>query len=57
MVLLPIIGEKEPDEWVMLEFQGDIECFEQQLIGKELQVGTLGASKTVSSDNAHSNPF
>ncbi len=48
MVLVPISGDGQTQEWVTLEFQGDIECHERQEIGQIYKIGSMCASSMVS---------
>lgn len=50
MIVIPVRGdgESELEEWVILEFQGDIECFDHQLDGQMYKIGTMGLSAVVS---------
>ncbi len=48
MVLIPLKCAPGVNEWVTLELQGEIECYNQEKIGEAFRIGTVGLSKTVS---------
>lgn len=47
MVLIPLKCAPGVNEWVTLELQGEIECYNQEKIGEAFRIGTVGLSKTV----------
>lgn len=48
MNVIPIQCDGSPPEWIMLEFQGDIECQKTGLSSQETKIGTIKAANAVS---------
>lgn len=50
MVMIPLKQETWPAEWVILELQGDIDCFDRNLQGQICNIGSLQQSCLVRAD-------